>query len=270
MARRRNPKKDKSARRRRPNWRQVPGGRARISVETVTQLMLAAPPDALPLVGMAGVWLWNVAQDAPSAAYCVDGCLTLHYALAEYGIDSRVEAVILEANGNGARTLYGGDGPHWNPDGTFNGHTVLVVPAAGRFLDATLRQYAEVPNTEHAALLLGPLIDGEGLGSAPLPMHRRDHLVVYHPVPDGQRDAWRGPPLIAHDAAYRRAGANLAANVIDMLRQEYLRDKTLASPYPRLRRLVRALDGAKSVADDHGYRFGLPGSRKEVRLADFP
>ncbi|WP_113701041.1 hypothetical protein [Nonomuraea lactucae] len=190
------------------------------------------------------------------------------YALAQYGIDSRVEAVILEADGNGSHTLYGGDGPHWNPDGTFNGHTVLVVPAAGRFLDATLQQYAEVPNTEQAALLMGPLIDGEGRGSSPLPTHRRDHLVVYHPVPDGQRDVWRGPQVVAHEAAYRKAGANLAANVIDMLRREFLRDKTLASPYPRLRRLVQALDGAKTVADGHGYRFRLPRSGQEVRLAD--
>ncbi|MEV6154724.1 hypothetical protein AB0L53_30730 [Nonomuraea sp. NPDC052129] len=68
----------------------------------------------------------------------MDGCLTLHYALAEYGIDSRVEAMILEVEGNGTHSRYGGKGPHYNANGTFNGHAVLVVPAADRLLDPTL------------------------------------------------------------------------------------------------------------------------------------
>ncbi|MEU7893392.1 hypothetical protein AB0B45_11040 [Nonomuraea sp. NPDC049152] len=43
----------------------------------------------------------------------------------------------------------------------------------------------------------------------------------------------------------------------------------VASPHPRLRRLVQALDGAKTVADGDGYRFRLPDSGQEGRLADF-
>lgn len=31
-----------------------------------------------------------------AAAHCVDGCVTLRYALGEYGIDSRVEAIGLQ------------------------------------------------------------------------------------------------------------------------------------------------------------------------------
>ncbi|MFB4317564.1 hypothetical protein [Actinomadura sp. 21ATH] len=67
-------------------------------------------------------------MDDQAAAHCVDTCVNLHYALAEYGISSRVEAVNLELEGNGSRTLYG------NED-------------KGRFLDPTLQQYKEVPNT---------------------------------------------------------------------------------------------------------------------------
>jgi hypothetical protein len=125
-----------------------------MSLETVTTLMLNAPAEALPLLGLAGVWLWNIAEDGKGAAYCVDGCLTLHYALAEYGIESRVEAVIIDVEGNGTRTRYGGDGPNYNADGIFNGHAVLVVPAADRFLDPTLQQYREVPETEAATVPL--------------------------------------------------------------------------------------------------------------------
>ncbi|MEU6784983.1 hypothetical protein ABZ912_37820 [Nonomuraea angiospora] len=64
MAVRRNPKKDKAARRRRPERRPASSGRrVRMSLETVTTLMLNAPPEALPLLGLAGVRLWNVAED---------------------------------------------------------------------------------------------------------------------------------------------------------------------------------------------------------------
>ncbi|SDI43044.1 Arylsulfotransferase (ASST) [Sinosporangium album] len=175
----------------------------------------------------------------------------------------------MEVEGNGSHTLYGGDGPRYNPDGSFNGHAVLVVPPARRFMDATLQQYAEVPDTERGtAPLLAPLPDGVGLGSAWLAIDRGDHRVVYRPVPADQREAWRKPSRQASHDDYRRAGANLAANVFDMLRSEFFRDKSLASPYPRLHRLIKALDEATSIADGHGYRFRPAGAAAEVRLAD--
>ncbi|MFI6317113.1 hypothetical protein ACIBG8_06320 [Nonomuraea sp. NPDC050556] len=270
MAARRNPKKDKSARRRRPERRPASSGRrVRMGMETVTTLMLNAEAEALPLIGVAAVWLWNVAEDGEGAAYCVDGCLTLHYALAEFGIASRVEAVILEMEGNGSHTLYGGDGPSYNANGTFNGHAVLVVPDAHRFLDPTLQQYAEVPETEEATgPLMARLPAGVSLGTAVLEVARSGHRVRYHPVPEHLREAWRNPAITANEAAYRQAGANLAANVFDMLRTEFFRDKILAAPYPRLHRLLQALGEAKSSADGNGYRFRPAGAASDVRLAD--
>ncbi|MEV0589409.1 hypothetical protein [Nonomuraea sp. NPDC050310] len=272
MAARRNPKKDKSARRRRPERGSASSGRqVRMSLETVSTLMLNAPPEALPLLGLAGVWLWNVAEDGKGAAYCVDGCLTLHYALAEYGIDSRVEAVILDVEGNGTHSRYGGNGPHYNPNGTFNGHTVLIVPAADRLLDPTLQQYREVPDTEAATSPLMVKLNGTSLGPAAMEVARSDHRVRYHSVPEDLREAWRNAKITANESAYRWAGANLAANVFDMLRSEFFREATLASPYPRLHRLVQALGEAKTIADRQGgYRFRPAGVTGEVRLADIP
>ncbi|WP_431920975.1 hypothetical protein [Nonomuraea jabiensis] len=85
------------------------------------------------------------------------------------------------------------------------------------------------------------------------------------------REAWRNATITANEDAYRWAGANLAANVFDMLRSEFFREATLASPYPRLHRLVRALGEAKTVADRQGgYRFRPAGAAAEVRLADIP
>jgi len=81
-SKRRNPKKNKAARRPRPD---MPGlRRARLQLDDVHRIMAPA-----------------------AAAHCVDGCLTLHYALGEFGLESRVEAIGLRIEGNGSRTLYG-------------------------------------------------------------------------------------------------------------------------------------------------------------------
>jgi hypothetical protein len=57
----------------------------------------------------------------------VDGCLTIKYALAEYGIESEIQAVgvSIAAPGTEPQMYGGGNGlhPHHNQDGTFNGHT---------------------------------------------------------------------------------------------------------------------------------------------------
>jgi hypothetical protein len=272
MARKRpNPKKDKSARRRRS---QVPGGlrRAHLNEQAVFKVMMGASPEALPLVALAGVWLWNVAEDGAAAAHCVDGCLTLQYALAQYGIDSRVEAVGLQLQGNGTHTRYGDVfAPRYNADGSFNGHTVLVVPPAGRFVDPTLQQYAEVPHTEKAMLpVLCPLPTPNGLGDEPIGVDRGDHLVIYLPAPLQQRQAWQLPAHTIRAEEYRQAAQNLAANVFAMMRLPMLREKVEGGPYPRLRTLLAALEGTEPVADPRGFRFKDPATGREIWLADVP
>ncbi len=63
----------------------------------------------------------------------------LKHALSEYGIASEIQAVgvSIAAPGIEPQMYGGGNGlhPYYNQDGTFNGHTILVVPAAGRLLD---------------------------------------------------------------------------------------------------------------------------------------
>jgi hypothetical protein len=265
-SKRTNPKKNPAARRRRPD---MPGlRRARLGMEDIHRLMSAAPPAALPLISLTSVWLWNMAEDAAAAAHCVDGCLTLHHALAEYGIGSRVEAVAIRLRGSGRETAYG-QNPRYNADGTFNGHTVLVVTDAGRFIDPTIQQFSEVPDSKKAMLpLQAPLPVRDGLGDQPFGIDRGDHMVVYLPVAAQLRQAWRGPAVTARSADYQKAGANLAANVFDMLRLDDFRERTAQSPYPRLRTLLTALDGTESVADGHGYRFVDPATGREIRLAD--
>lgn len=100
-------------------------------------------------MALPALWLWNAAEDRQAAAHCVDCCVTVHYALAEYGIELEMQAVGVGIAAPGTEPqLYGGDGrrPHCNEDGTFNGHTILVIPAAGRLLDPTFQQFAEIPS----------------------------------------------------------------------------------------------------------------------------
>ncbi|MFF0249968.1 hypothetical protein [Streptosporangium sandarakinum] len=267
---RRNPKKDKSARRRRPS-RPVGTGRFRMDIDDLGEAILHAPADIAPILALTGAWMWNAAQDAISAAHCIDACLTLHHALGVYGIDSHLEPVTLAISGNGSSTLYGGDGPHWNPNGSFNGHVVLAIPEAGRFVDATIQQYREVPVSTHGNVpIIARLPNDTGLGVQPFGVSRGDHQVVYAPVPPEQREAWRHPRIAAQDAAYRNAGANLAGNVFDMLRIADLRDKIRQSPYPRLRHLLDVLGDAETVVGPGLYGFRRRGDGTVVTLSDIP
>ncbi len=154
--------------------------------------------------------------------------------------------------------LYGGgdDGlrPHYNEDGTLNGHTILVIPAAGQVLDPTIQQFAQIPSTVKAALpIMGRLPVLGGLGTEPMRVDRADHLVLYVPLPAPYRNAWQSPVIAQRADESREAGANLAANVFDIMRGEGLRDRTAQSPYPRLRALLTALEGMTTVADPDGY-----------------
>lgn len=234
-----------------------------------------APAAVLPLMALPAMWLWNAAEDGHAAAHCVDCCLTLQYALAEYGLAAEIQAVGvgIAAAGSEPQLYGGGDGlrPHYNQDGTFNGHTILVIPAAGRLLDPTIQQFQEVPRTVQAALpLLGPLPVPGGLGTVPIGVDRTDHFVLYVPLPAPDRDAWHHPVLEQRAQEYREVGANLAANAFDVMRTEGFRDRTAQSPYPRLRTLLSALDGTTAVADGRGYRFADPATGRELRLADIP
>jgi hypothetical protein len=271
-AKRRNPKKDPTARRRRGGA--VTGlPRARLRLDDIGRLLSNAPAEVLPLMALPAVWLWNAAEDRRAAAHCVDCCLTIKYALSEYGIASEIQAVgVSIAAPRIEPQMYGGGNglhPHYNPDGTFNGHTILVVPAEGRLLDPTIQQFAEVPRTVQAALpLMGRLPVPGGLGKAPFAVDRISHSVLYVPLSAPDRDAWRSPVIAQGAEEYREAGANLAANVFDIMRGEGFRDRTAHSPYLRIRDLLRALDGTTSVADSRGYRFADPVTGRELRLAD--
>ena len=202
---RRNPKKNPAARR--PRGRDMPGApRARrFRLEDLADLLESATADQLPLMALPAVWLWRAGEDGHAAAYCVDCCVTVQHALAEYGIASEIQAVGVGIAGPGAEPeVLGGDDtltPHYNEDGTFNGHTILVIPDAGRLVDPTIQQFDAIPRTVRAAQpMMAPLPAPGGLGTAPFVIDRADHFVLYAPLPPPYCDAWQSSPVLVQQA----------------------------------------------------------------------
>lgn len=264
---RRNPKKDKGARRRRPD-RPEPAQQARFQVEDLAKLMAGADPAGLPLITTAGLWLWNLSEDGRTAADCIDGCLIVHHSLAQYGLQSEIHAVGVAITAGEQRVVY--DNARYDQDGYFDGHTILFVPAAHRIVDPTIQQFAQIPYSRQNSLpLVGKIPDGARFGSDVFGLDRGDHVVVYLPLPEPERSAWRSPNVVMHEAKHRAAGAELAARAFDIMRR-HNREKLALSPYPRLHVLLKALDGTEGDTRNGRYCFVDPGSGAELDLADVP
>jgi hypothetical protein len=73
---------------------------------------------------------------------------------------------------------------------------------------------------------------------------------------------------ISRDANFCRAGTNLAANTLAMLQIEGIRDTAMQAPYPRLRRLLAALNGMEAVADGPGSGSPTRTTSREIWLSD--
>lgn len=235
----RNPGKNPGARRRRAG---LPGaGRAGYSMDDVYGLLADAPPAALPLFALTALWLWNLAQDRHAAAHCIDGCLTLHHALAEYGIASRIETVAIWVQdlrpGRPTGDVFGQD-PHFSADGTFTGHTVLVATGARRFIDPTIQRFTPGTGWDMRQPLVAPLPAPDGLGDVPIGIPRGHLGVAYAPLPAYQQQAWRCAAVAARDADFRQTGENLAVDALALLQLPDMRPRALQSPYPRLQLLL--------------------------------
>jgi hypothetical protein len=73
---------------------------------------------------------------------------------------------------------------------------------------------------------------------------------------------------ISGAADFRRAGTNLAANTLAMFQIEGIRNTAVQAQYPRLRRLLAALNGMEAVAGGTGFRFSDPTTGREIWLSD--
>lgn len=256
---------------RRPSGRAA-GPAMRMDLDAVTTGIMGAPPLLAPVFALVSTWMWNAAEDHAPASSCVDAGIIFIDALAQYGIAARLEPVQITIHGADGQPIgrYGGN-PRWNPDGTFNGHAVLTLPGIGRFADATIQQFPEIPASPLAHLpLIAPLPASTGLGSDPFAVGRAGHIVTYQGFPGDQQHLWHHPVIKAHRTGYQHAAANLAANVFDTLRGEHIAPKIRQAPYPRLHQLLDELATAPSLIDDGKYVFRHPATGHLVQLTDIP
>ena len=162
-------------------------------MDGLVRLVASASPEQLPLMPLPAAWLWHAAESGHAAAHCVDARLTVHFALAGYGFESEVQAVGVAIVSDSGDDIIGLS-PRFNSDGTFNGHAIVVVPAAGRLIDPTVQQFPTAPPTVRATLPVVAGLPSEGtLGEELFAVVRDEYTVGYWPLAEPERYAWRGP-----------------------------------------------------------------------------
>jgi hypothetical protein len=253
----------------------------RVNQRMLLELIVHMPADRMPLVAPTAVWAMHAAKPRVlDPGQCLDACLALRCALEVYGIAAHPAAVQVGIGpvGENPKRLYsqlhGSEQAHFNADGTFNGHLVLVVPHPGVFIDATVQQFPEVAKTDLAVMpALSALPSPDGLGTDHYLVRRADNDLLYVPQADEvERLIYRNPKVAANMAKVRAAGLFLASNAFDMLRQPDLRAKVRTAPYPRLQRQFDALGEAERIVRprDGVWNFRDPQTGAEIRLSDIP
>jgi hypothetical protein len=217
---------------------------------------------------------WIYDAEGGSANRCVDATTTLRYTYEYFGIEAHVRPVdlVVSDQNTGQMVQYGRPDPRWDGN-VFSGHCVLHLPGSNRLIDPTVEQYPEV-----RPFGLGPICGRVAAAQASpdqlatirrgglLPdMHigvQRGHLMLlYTAVSEQYTDVVAtGPVVVAHEAQTRRAGMNLAAVSLDLLRREFSRSRARRAPYPQLHSLLEAAGDATMEQDDAGdFRFAIPG-----------
>jgi hypothetical protein len=289
-----NPKKDKSARRRRPQRPEPgtftagfldPAHRAR--VDKLSMQATSAPPEAIIPVLLATTWAG--VQVGQTANHCVDACRTLGFALAQLGIRTELRAVelIIRNNRTGQMTERAPLIPSWQGN-ELTGHCILTLPEQDRFIDATIEQFHEV-----GALKLGPAVGRTGMlldpatgavhprraapvrvpAGSPIALIRGDLMLAYTLSPDHVNNIITSHPAVTDTTeGHRRAGINLVSLVLGQLRGGGLHDVIRQAPFPRLHTLLDAIADSPMVNDSGDVRFTITrdGQRRVLMLDELP
>lgn len=263
------------------NKRAKPPPKFRANEKVLLELISHMPADRMPLVAPTNIWAMHAAKPrALDPGLCLDACLKLRCALEVYGIAAHLAAVRVGIGSVGEDPkrlydrLYGPERAHFNADGSFNGHLVLVVPHPGVFIDATLQQFPAVPKTVDAEMpAVSPLPSPDGFGADNYLVRRTDNDFLYVPQADEVEGVIYGNPKVAAQMAkVRSGGLLLASHAFDVLRQPDVRAKVRTAPYPRLQRQLDALGEAERIVRprDGVWNFRDPHTGTEIRLSDIP
>ena len=269
-----NPKKDKSARRRRPGSPGTfstgivdPDGYDRR--ERMTVQATDAPPESAISVLVTNLWVGSQIGDA--ANHCVDACRTIGFALAQFGIRTELRAaeVVMRDSRTGMLRRVAPRIPSWKGN-LLDGHCILTLPDEGRHIDATIEQF---PGISH--LRLGPAVGRSGgyltpdgrmvaVGSttsrippgAQLAIQRGPYMMLYTLADEPANQIITSSEHVRpHAELHRRAGINLASLTLAGLRSPNLNRLARQTSYRRLHALLDALGDSPHTSDSGDVRF---------------
>jgi hypothetical protein len=220
--------------------------------------------DPLTLIAMPALFLETVVaayRDVIPAERCVDDCLVLAHAYAQFGMEAEVRIAELTVTDSvtASREVHGSLKPRWEDD-MVHGHMVVWLPEHGCLVDPTAEQYEEI-----AAYRGGPVIALSPGGTPPadraagtirVPAERGFLRLVYLL---GTREA--SAALLDHPYVHEqgdghlRRGVNVASEVLTRLGGCRPPRETALIPYPRMAALTQATRSLKARTDDDGYLY---------------
>jgi hypothetical protein len=246
----------------------------------LTDTPMRGNPDALDgilrfaegdvLVELLVPLLWAGISQGTPANICVDACMVLKHAYAQFGINSEVRVVdLVVEQAGGRRRQFGTPTPTWSgPDGNvFNGHAVLVLPDSDRYVDPTIEQFEVIRRLNMGPLIgkavagTGPHVMGRGLLSpgAMLAVKRGNLTLIYTVAEERYSQELESRLAQYVTDGHRRAGVNNASLALMMLRIPEVIERARKAPYPRLQALLRAVGQAEERNIDGNLHFMLPG-----------
>jgi len=231
-------------------------------------LLRFAEGDVLVELLLPVMWA-SVLEGAPSNV-CVDACMVLKHAYAQFGIRSEVRVVdLVVQQAGGRRWEFGTPTPSWSGEAgnVFNGHAVLALPDSGRYVDPTIEQFEVVRRLEKGPLIgkaVGgtmPTLAGEDL-FAPGVMFaaKRENLTLIYTIAEERYSQEMESRLTQYATdGHRRAGVNNATLALLMLRIPEVIERARKAPYPRLQALLDAVGQAEERNIDGNLHFMLSG-----------
>jgi hypothetical protein len=233
--------------------------------------------DPLTLIAMPALFLETIAagyRTVLPAERCVDDCLTLARAYAQFGVEAEVRIAELTVTDSvtTSQEVHGTLAPRWEDD-LFHGHTVVWLPEHWCLVDPTTEQYEEID-----AYREGPVIAATAPSAADsavqVPVARGFLRLVYVL---GSREASAAildhPYVREQGDGHLRLGVNIASEVLTRLVNHRPAKETAAIAYPRMAALAEAIRSLKACKDEEGFRYFSqrgPGAQTRMRLNEIP
>jgi len=248
-----------------------------ISAGRLANLLASTDPSDPFLVTALPPYLLDAIASAQWLPYerCVDECMILAHAYAQFGIDAEVRAAELEitVRDTGATATYGSREPNWE-DGMMHGHSVVWLPGPGHLVDNTAEQFAEIAAGTGPVIITNaqvPAPDRAPCTASPFQcsLRRDDVLLTYTVAPPAASNRMLDHPVVSEGASgYRRRGMNVASQTVILLAEFFSSEQIRLLPCIRAAALTEAIRDLPAEQIHNGdWRFISPGSNGPPRPA---